>query len=268
MDKKSVFAFNSYKQVMASYLAGNSNRGQMTKAAEALNCQRSYLSRIISEELQLTPDHAFNLARFWRLKDDERDYFLALVDFERAGDPSYKDFVKSRISSLKQKYESVQERTKRTSLSLDAHQAAYFSSWIWSAVHFLTSIPKYQTAEKIAERIGLRIESLTPYLLALEAQGFIEKKKDLWIYRSGEFHAPKDSPLVSFLHQNWRSRAVLDSQNSTSDSIHFTQVQTLSLEDYATIKDLLMRFISESSRIAGPSKPEECIAVTCDLFKV
>ena len=265
---KPVFAFSSYKQVMANYLSGEANRGQMTKAAEALNCQRSYLSRVVSEELQLTPDHAFNLARFWRLKDDERDYFLALVDFERAGDPDFKTFVKLKITTLKKKYESVQERTERTSLSVDAHQATYFSSWIWSAIHFLTSIPQYQTPEKLAERVGIRVDSLLPYLTMLESQGFVERRRDKWIYLAGEFHAPKDSPLVSFLHQNWRTRAVLNSQNAKADGVHFTQVQTLSLDDYQKIKDLLMNFISESSRIAGPSRPEECIAVTCDLFRI
>lgn len=121
--------------------------------------QRSYLSRIISEELRLTPDHAFNLAKFWNLDSDQRDYFLALVDFERAGDPDYCAFVKSKITAAKKKYESVQERTARTALSLDAHQATYFSSWIWSAVHFLTSIPKYQAEEALAERVGLRKEA-------------------------------------------------------------------------------------------------------------
>ena len=253
---------------MSSYLSGETNRGQMTKAAEALNCQRSYLSRVISDELQLTPDHAFNLSKFWNLNSDERDYFLNLVDFERAGDPEFRAFVKSKIVALKNKYESVQERTERTAFSLDAHQATYFSTWIWSAIHFLTSIPKYQSPDAIADRLGLRADSLTPYLVALEAQGFIEQKRNKWIYKSGEFHAPKDSPLVSFLHQNWRSRAVLDAQLFSKDSVHFTQVQTLSLDDFEKVKDLLLNFIADSSRIAGPSRPEECIAVTCDLFKI
>ena len=268
MKTKSIFQFSSYKTAMASYLSGETNRGQMTKAAEALNCQRSYISRVISDELQLTPDHAFNLSKFWNLKSDERDYFLALVDFERAGDPEYRAFVKLKISELKKKFESVQDRTERTALSLDAHQATDFSSWVWSAIHFLTSIPRYQSSEAIADRLGLHRESLSPYLAALEKQGFIEHKREKWIYKSGEFHAPKDSPLVSFLYQNWRSRAVLDSQIFSKDSVHFTQVQTLSLEDFEKVKELLLNFIADSSRIAGPSEPEECIAVTCDLFKI
>jgi uncharacterized protein (TIGR02147 family) len=268
MKKQSIFSFNTYKALMASLLSGPRHRGELTRAASALNCQRSYLSRIVTGDLHLTPDHAFNLASFWKFNSSEREYFLLLVDFERAGDRNYREFLKLKIQDLKKKNESIAERTDRKNLILDAHQAAYFSSWVWSAIHFLTSIPQYQSIGMISSRLGLKQEIALNYLVALEQQGFVVKSGEHWKYRSGDFHAPPDSPFVLLHHQNWRMRAMIDAQNFQSDSVHFTGVHTLSIEDSVRIKDLLLSFISEVNSVAGPSNPEECVVLNCDFFKV
>lgn len=253
---------------MGHRLCGEGRRGQLTRAAEALNCQRSYLSRVITENLHITPDHAFNLAQFWKLPPNERTFFQTLVEHDRAGDPGYRSHLKAQLTEFKRKHESVQERTQRTSLSVDALQANYFSTWIWSAIHFLTSIPEYQTSDALSDRIGLKRESVLRYLKQLEAQGFIENIKGRWSYKSGEFHAPPNSPLVILHHQNWRNRAVVDAQEFENAHIHFTGVHTLSLSDFEKLKELLLSFIAEATRMAGPSQPEEAVALTCDLFRI
>ncbi len=268
MKTKSVFEFHTYKPYLAYKLSSKEHRGQLSRAAEAIQTQRSYLSRVISEELQLTPDHAFKLSRFWKLTAAEREYFCLLVDFDRAADPEFRSHLKQRAQELKAKHDSVQERAARTSFSVDTFQLGYFSSWIWTALHFLTSIPEFQTEEALSDRLGLKREQLRFYLEQLAAQNFIEHKGGRWIYKGGEYHAPKNSPLVLLHHQNWRQRATLDAQDYSNSSIHFTAVQTVSKQDAERIKALLLEFISESSAIAGPSQPEEGIVLTCDLFKV
>lgn len=268
MKSQTAFKFQSYKAYMAHMLSGKERRGQLTRAAEFLNCQRSYLSRVISESLQLTPDHAYKLSLFWSLPQEEREYFQTLVDIERAGDLDFRNHLKQRLAEMKRKHESVQERASRTQFSVDGHQLSYFSTWIWSAIHFLTSIPQFQTQAALSSRLGLREEALLPYLTQLQNQGFVEHKNGRWIYRSGEFHAPNNSPLVVLHHQNWRNRAVQDAQDFSNTSVHYTAVQTLSQVDAERIKELLLQFISDASRIAGPSKPEEAVAITCDFFKI
>ena len=254
---------------MSSLLSGPEHRGELTRAARVLNCQRSYLSRVISGDLHLTPDHAFNLASFWKFTSVEREYFLSLVEYDRAGDKNYREFLKAKVMELKKKNESVAERTERKAFILDSHQATYFSSWVWSAIHFLTSIPEYQSVEAIAARIGVQREVALGFLQALEQQGFVIKTGAQWKFHSGEFHAPQDSPLVLLHHQNWRMRAMLDAQNlGGNESVHYTGVQTMSIEDVHKIKNLLLDFLGDTSRIAGPSNPEECMALSCDFFKV
>lgn len=265
---RSVFEFATYKAFLAHKLASEGQRGQLSRAAEAIQTQRSYLSRVLSEELHLTPDHAFKLAKFWRLTPPEREYFLILVDIDRAADPEFRAHLKERANALKDKHDSVQNRAERAQFSGEALQVGYFSSWVWSAIHFLTSIPAYQNEDALADRLGLKRERVLVHLEHLQELKYVEKKSGRWIYKSGEFHAPKNSPLVILHHQNWRNRAMMDAQELDGANVHYTTVQTLSRDDYERIKALLLEFIAESSRIAAPSKPEEGIALTCDFFKI
>ncbi len=268
MKNRPVYTFNSYKPLMSHMLLDPSQRGQLSRAAEFLNCQRSYLSRVISDKENLTPDQAYMICQFWKLTSDEREYFTSLVDYERAGQPEYRNFLKAKITEMKKKYESIQERTQRQSYVTENLEIQYFSSWVSCALQFLTMIPALQTVQALAERLNLKQDIVKQYLQQLQQRDLVELKNGKWINKSSNFHLPKESPLVLFHHQNWRNRAILDAQNPQSDHVHFTGVYTLSLNDYHRVKEMLLSFIAEANLIVGPSACEEGVAITCDLFRI
>jgi uncharacterized protein (TIGR02147 family) len=263
---RSVFEFESYKKFMSHRLYGEGLRGQLSRAAELLKCQPSFLSRVMSAEIHITPDQAFVLCEFWRLDEEEAHYFQSLVDWERASDPRYRSALKARIAKLRDQHESLQRRVQKPDFPVTQPQAAYFSTWCWSAIHFLVSIPKYQTVHAVAARLGLAEAVVEDHLHQLKQSGFVRQQGKRWEYAGGQFHLPKDSPFVIFHHQNWRGKAVLDAQAASNKNVHYTTVLTLSLEDLKRLKELTLGFISETDKIAKPSEPEECVVLTCDLF--
>lgn len=268
MENRSVFTFESYKDILQEFLLGANQRGQLSRAAEFLNCQRSYISKVIKTNSHITPDQAYLFSKFWKLTTDEREYFSTLVEFERAGQHDYKTYLKNKLTQLKKKYESIQERTQRQDHVTDNLQLHYFSNWISCAIQFLTMIPQYQDEISISERLGLKKDIVLQHLSHLQNLEVVEYKNKKWLNKSSNFHLPKESPLVILHHQNWRTRAILDAQNFSSDHVHFTGVYTLSKTDYERVKDLLLNFIAEANSIVGPSECEEAIALTCDFFRI
>ena len=79
---------------------------------------------------------------------------------------------------------------------------------------------------------------------------------------------PKDSPLVIMHHQNWRNQAVLDAHRMSGESIHFTNVHTISRSGLPLLKEMLLKFISESNGLLKASREEECVVLLCDLFSI
>src|SRR5260221_8025 len=113
MKINSVFESSSYKQIMKTRLRGAGNRGALSRAAEAMNCQRSYLSRVMNSKMQLTMDQVFALGRYLKFSSEETEYFQTLVEFERASERSYKEFLQKKIRELKIKHESISEIVNR-----------------------------------------------------------------------------------------------------------------------------------------------------------
>jgi uncharacterized protein (TIGR02147 family) len=266
---RSVFEFDSYKKILADSLTGVGRRGQLSRAAEALKCQVSFVSRVIKTEANLTTDQGFMLAMYLRLNPGEREYFQTLIEWERAGEPLYRAHLQKRLETLKRGQESLQKRTRKKDFPFAEQQAVYFSSWYWAALHFLVAIPEMQTVKSLAARLGLNESMVLDGLRRLKSYGLVsETANGHWEYASGQFHLPKDSPFVIQHHQNWRNRAVLDSQNPLNDSLHYTTVLTLSKSDAAQIKTLLLDFISATVQISAPSEPEDAMVLNCDFFSV
>lgn len=262
-----VFGHSSYKSVMKTYLRGEGRRGALSRAAEALNCQRSFLSRIMNSKMQLTPDLAFKLCLHWRLSLAEREYFQALVEMERAVDPVYAAHLRDKIKVIRDAHESISNRAKRPSPT-GSHDTLYFSGWHWTAIHFLTSIKEFQTVDSIAMRLHLPKKFVTECLEQLQVWGFVRQLGNIWEYSGGEFHLPKDSPLVILHHQNWRNKAVQDAQAMGNESLHFTNVHTVSRANLALLKELLLKFISESNDLLKSSGEEDCVVILCDLYSL
>lgn len=266
---QTVYRFTSYKSAMKHYLRADAERGTLSRAADALGCQRSLLSRVMNSHVHLTPDQAFALAEFWKMNSSESEYFQILVEMERASRSEYRNSLEVKLARLRKASEDLSEKIQRPQPKIDGpHTGIYFSSWLWSAVHFLTSSKEFQTVDAISARLSVSKATIEQVLSQLKEMGMVRLEKSRWIYAGGEFHLPRNSPYVCMHHSNWRGRAGLSAQDPEGDGIHFTNVQTMSRKDLKTLREMVLKFIGECKTVIDPSEPEEAVALTIDLFPV
>ena len=268
MRHASIYGYCDYPAFLADHLRGAGRRGLLSRAASFIGCQRSYVSRVVKGEQQLTPDTAFRMASFLELAGDEKEFFLALVERSRTGDANYRAFLDDKIARMKRRHDSLQARAGRDSVGNAPTPAEYFFSWTTAAIHFLTAVPGFQSAARIAERLTLKPKTALDALADLDSRGFVRRSGDRWVYATGEFHLPLGSPALLLHHQNWRNRALASAQENSLEAIHFTAVQTISRSDLERLREMLREFIASASAVAGCSQPEEAFALTCDLFTV
>ena len=150
-----------------------------------------------------------------------------------AGLKDYRESLRERIKALKKKQENLPHQFKLACIGDPEREATYYSSWVDSALHILSTIPGYQTELAMAEFI----------------------------------HLPKTSPMNSVQNGNWRSRAVLRSQDNATENLHYTVVQSMSMTDFEAIKELLFDFLARYKRVADPSKEEEAYCLCLDFFQ-
>lgn len=264
--KLSVFEFTNYKEFLRSRL--KDSWGLITKVAEASGCQRAYLSRVLTDTVHLTPDQAFNIAKVFALSPLESEYFMALVEYARAGSDSYREFMEKKIVGLRRQQQNLSRKIRYENNSTLEVQSKYYSSWHWSAIHVLVSIPQFQYPEAIAVKLQLPISLVHATLEELAKNGFVRSERGRWIHSSGTLHLAKESPFITYHHNNWRTRAVQDAQTKGTENIHFTIVQAMSREAISEIKKLVLDFVDETARVAGPSESEEVMCMNLDFFAV
>lgn len=261
----SVFSFRDYKDFLKSRMK---ERGQIARLAEAAGCHRSYFSQVLHSHVQLTPEQALGLGEHWGLSRAELDYFCLLVDHARAGSPRLRARLEKRLEELRRDQENLGERFKTRAVEPGERELLYYSSWQMAAVHVIVSIPRFQTAEAIAERLGLPLARVHATLEALERHGFTQRKGRKWTLGTGDVHIPKRSLLNSVNHANWRTQAVARSQDPEGKGVHYTSVASMSVKDFEAIKAEILALIDRSRKTIAASPEEELVCMTCDFFPV
>lgn len=262
----SIWTFGTYKGFLSS-VVNEGKRGFITRLSEAAGCQRSYLSNVIRSHIHLVPDQAYGICRYLNLDPDETNYFLLLLEKDRAGTPAYKKHLERKLHELRKERENLARRLDRSPLQSEADQLLYYSAWYYAAIHILVSIPKFQSIGVVSRALGLDEQVVSSTLEDLSKMGLVVRSSSRWSFLSGDIHISKGSPLVSLHHSNWRQRAVLNSQ-AEKDGLHFTMVQSVSKAVSNQIKEKVLALIEEASSLAGPSEPEDLLYLGIDTFQI
>jgi hypothetical protein len=271
IDDENVFAATDYKAFVRAKVARHEGeRGYKGDLAKAAGCHRSFLSQALHGEVQLTPDHAAGMCRFWRLGADETDYFLCLVHRARASSPELRSFLDGRMTELKRRQTDVASRLPEHR-AVDADQAAlYYAAWHWSAVHMLLTIPAYRTAPAIASRLRLPLATVQATLAGLERMGLARATGravgKVWTCTEASLHLPRESPFLPSSHNVWRQKLITHLQEGNLEGLHYTGVHTMSVDDARRVRELALDCIGKARAVIAPSPEEELVCFFCDVF--
>lgn len=268
MKKPSIYTFKTYRSYLKYRIKeGDIGWGALTRLAKAAGCHRPYLSKVLAEDSHLTSSQLYSLARYWNLNEAHTEYLMRMLEIEKASHADYRDYLIQKNQELKRRQESLAQIVARNSNAPDAKDTLYYSSWIWSMIHVLTSIPQFQTAKAISERLSLPLMQVESVLSTLQSWGSVSNEKGTWKFAANEHHISKHSPLSTFHHSNWRQLSMLSSQKQLPESLHFTVVQSVSHKDFERIREMILELIGNVSSIARPSPSEKVYAFNCDFFE-
>lgn len=260
----SVFQSLDYKDYLQQQ--ARQTRGNLTVLSRAAGCQPSYLLRVINEEAHLTPDQAFRLCNHWGLAEEERKFFMTLVESGRAADPAYQKALKRELANMLAEQQDLRKVTQRESISEIQTLLEYHADWRISLVHFLSACPDFQGFEKLSKRVALSTADIKAIVDFLQVSGFVERQPQGCRFKTGAGHIPKGSPILPIFLNSWRQLAASRSSKMDSGSIHFTNIQTIGRADLRKLQALALQFIREAKAICDHSDSDEVIALNLDVF--
>lgn len=106
----SIFTYSSYIKYLNKMTDVSETRGILSRWAEAVGCQRSYLSNVLGGRANLNRDQGFRLSEFLGHSQSEKNYFLLLIEIEKDPSPSYKEHLLKSLQQLKREEENLQKK--------------------------------------------------------------------------------------------------------------------------------------------------------------
>jgi len=266
-----VFDFQEYKPFLTTWISAQPHKGHGSKAAmaRAAGCQTAYISQVVLGSAHLSAEQAEKLAQFFKFSEDETGYFLLLVQKDRAGTETLRKHCSRQISRIQDQRAQLKNRVdSKTTLDPEA-QATYFSSWIYSAVHVLTTIPEFQKRERISEHLKIPLSTVDDVLKFLISVELVKQDKGGALKPgNARMHLPHDSPLISKHHINWRLQAIRDLELRNDESLHYSSCVSMSRNDAQTIRKQLLASIESVKAQVKESSEEVLYSFCLDLFEI
>lgn len=262
---------SDYRSFLKDYIRALPKRGHGFKLriAEELRVHPTLITQILNGQKSFTMDQAYSLVQFLKFNDLEKDYFLTLVELDRAGTDSLKKFVERKLLKLRQEAEKVKNRVAVYSSLSESDQATFYSQWFYSALRLSCGIGKDATAKKLSRQFDL------PSELVDQVVGFL-LSKGLLVERSNKTLAPgpqntflsAESPLISRHHMNWRLKAMERHMRLGPDELAFSAPVTVSEKDVNEIRKMCLSFIQSVSQKVAESPAEALACMNIDWCRV
>ncbi len=263
---KKVFDFSGYREYVLIRIKSlpKGGRGEFQKIALALRMHTTQVSQVFNGKKDLTFDQACLLAEYFGLNELETDFFLKLVELSRAGTDHAARVYRRQLEKLKTESEKVTNRILQDRHLKEEERAIFYSSWSYSAIRLLSSIPNFRSVDAISTKLGLSKKQVS------RALGFLLKTGLCIEGPTGPEMGPKnthieaESPLVTRHHLNWRLKAMSRFENLGANELAFTAPVSVSRADIPKIRAKLLATIEDVAKLVRDSESQELACLNLD----
>lgn len=265
----SIQNYDDYKEYVQKRILNMEKRGwgQYKKIAEFLGIGTVDVAQIFKGKRQLTPDQAFLLNDFFQHTQNESDYFLLLVNYERANHHKFKTALKKQIEQRQKESLEIKNKIKHDTIIDEKAKSLFYSQWYYSATRVLTSIESFKTKEAIAKRLNLSPQKVGEVVEFLLANGLLVEKNNKYNVGPQVTHLDSTSPFISKHHTNWRLQALKSLEEMRSSDLHYSAPLTISVEAAKIIRENLMNIITDTISKVRAETPEQLYCLCLDWFE-
>ncbi|OQW55059.1 MAG: hypothetical protein A4S09_17160 [Proteobacteria bacterium SG_bin7] len=265
-----IFSFQGYRSYLKAWIeeARASQTSNLTRLSEAIGVNPSFLAHVLSGLKNLSFEQAALISKILTHTNLEREYFFALIQIERAGTQLLKSYWESKKNAILDERLRVKSRVG-SHIELTAEdRAIFYSSWIYVAVFVTTAIDDGQTLDQIAGRFNLNRTRVEEILNFLERTGVCVRENTIYRMGQNSIYISNDSPLVVKHHSNWRMKAIQKMDIRQKKELFYTSPMSISEADFEKIRELILKNIEESQKIAHASPAEDVFCLNIDFFKL
>lgn len=265
-----IFKFSKYKDFIQKWVESQSGRGrgQYGKMAEALGISSVLISQIFKGEKNLSLEHAYLLTEYLGLTPPERDYFILLVQFDKAGSHKLREYFQQQIKTIQKERSENLKQVLQQDISLsETDKAIFYSNWLYSAIRLQTSIKGFHTLDALTNYFQLPRDQVSEILNFLVDKNLIAKTDKGFEMGPQRTHLESNSPYIKARQISWRVKAFEKMDNKNSGHFFYTAPMSISEKQMQVLKEKLTDLIKELTHELINDEPEHLACLNIDLFR-
>lgn len=260
---KLVYSFESHYSYLDYVLSHK--KGMKAEFAQFLNFKKPYLSRILKGEASLSPEQGIKASDYLCFNENESSYFLLLLSRDRATSKELISFYTKQVQKIQNEKNNLKNYFDDSSIPPLEIRHKYYSSWYYSAIHVMLSIPNV-TLNQISEILNLPRQLVSEVVEFLEEAQFVRDTDQGFKVTNQRTYIDRDSSLVQINHTNWRSKSLQSVEVADKNNLHYSNVMAISKNDFERIKEILITSISQTRDVIKDSPEEKVYAMTLDCY--
>jgi uncharacterized protein (TIGR02147 family) len=264
----SVFEFTNIPAFLQSYRRqlGAKSRGEASRMARHLGVSSTLISQVLSNQKPLTMEQGHKLLDYLGLTDLEADYFIFLLQLQRAGSVEAKKFWNKKLEAIKRQSTQVAERVRAERVLDEQQRAVFYSSPLYSAIRLYTSLGQGKTLEDVVDRFELSRARAAEILKFLTETGLCSSADGRYLMSVQSTHLEQGSPHLTRHHSHWRIRAIHQSEDLAEQELMYTAPVSLSYKDFESLREEMVVFIKKFLTRVHDSSAEEIACFNMDFF--
>ncbi len=243
------------------------DRGARVRLADYLGIQKGFVSAVLGGNAHFSLEQAFRVSRFLSHTEAEHEFFLLLVQKDRAGSKELEKHFKAKIAEILQRRREIQERVQTKATLSETDQLKYYSSWHYTAVHMCLMIPELRTPAAMARYLGLPLEIVAKTLEFFVSIGVAKPEGGEYVAGPTRIHISRNSPFILQHHTNWRVQAIRSLDRATDKDLHYSLVMSVSAQAVEKIREIFLNAIQSSEPVMQEAKDEGVYVLNLDLFQ-
>jgi hypothetical protein len=265
------FSSACYLDIIRSQLELNSTvKGYKSLLAKAAGFHTSYLSHVLSERAHISPEQAIAICDFWGLNAIHTDYFLALLNKERAGSERLRKKYELDLDRIRKEAENslvVMSPKEINKIKLRPDQLLfYLSNWFAPSIHIALRIQGLQTIKALAKRFDLSEAKVSDTLQKLLAMDAVSVNDEVWTFKNFPDADESLGGYPKVLHNTMRQRANMILENKRDDDVFSTWVVASSRKEIDEIRAELQEVVINRLKGSFEYPEEEVVCLCLDFF--
>jgi uncharacterized protein (TIGR02147 family) len=269
------FKYLDYRSAIADFLQESKDNGvsiNISKLAEKIRVQKTYVSRVLRKQAHFSSDQIYACAAALGFGQEETDYLILLMEYDRTALKDRKRFLLDRIHDKQAEKRNIQDHVSATmhSTTIEQNYVEYYLDPYMPVVYMHLLIPEYaRDPQKIRTIIPVPPEQLKSILGTLERLKLVERGADQRSYRVtvNNLHLPKQSPLSFPAEQLTRMMAFEHMRKIPKDKrFYYSATFTADESTRAYLHDEFLQYLQRANARINPAPSEAAYHIAFELF--